>query len=100
MIKTYPITTTNPLLALFYPIKSRSGDPSALARGGMTAARRRRPLYVSIAIGSLNFSTIVLANIGDGSFLRGDRKNAFRLGCFSSSVHPRIVYSCLYVILH
>lgn len=51
-------------------------DPSALARGGMTAVRRRESLHISIAIASLDGSTIVFPHIGNDSSLRRNRKTA------------------------
>jgi hypothetical protein len=72
-------------------IGKRSFLPSASARGGMTAGRLRRPLEVSIPVGSLDFPTIVFSDIGDGSFPGGDRKGSFGLGCYPTHMHPRIV---------
>src|SRR5260370_40871390 len=57
----------------------------------MTGGRRRRPLDVSIAIGSLNLSTIVFSHIGNGSLFRGDGKGSFGLGCHPAHMHPRML---------
>src|SRR5260370_35158609 len=57
----------------------------------MTAARRRRPLDVLIAIGALNLSTIVFSHIGNGSLFRGDGKGSFGLGCHPAHMHPRML---------
>jgi hypothetical protein len=57
----------------------------------MTVGRLRRPLDVSIPIGSLNFPTISFSDISDGSFPGGDRKGSIGLGCHPTYMYPWIV---------
>jgi hypothetical protein len=66
----------------------------------MIAGRGRRCLQVSIAIGSLDFPTILLSDIGDRSFLRCDGNGSFGFGCHPAYMHPRIVQVCWNMGMH